>query len=104
MMADKFNFLWSQIYCIAEADADLIPVPGQLELHGRCRCGVLLSPCFVALFVADPVVGMEELELHCRCRGRFKFRMFRIATIAVRMVQDFFRKGIVGTSQICYTS
>ena len=34
-------------------DADLIPIPGQLELHGRCRCGVLLSTCFCALFVAD---------------------------------------------------
>ena len=46
MMAADFNFLWSesQIY-IAEADADLIPVPGQLELHGRFRYGVLLSPC-----------------------------------------------------------
>ena len=30
---------------IAEADADLIPAPGQLELHGRCRCGVVLSLC-----------------------------------------------------------
>ena len=33
------NFLWSQIQnYIAEADADLIPAPGQLELHGRCSC------------------------------------------------------------------
>ena len=58
--------------CIAEADADVIPVPGQSELHGRCRCGVLLSPYFGALFVADLIVGIEELELHYRCRGRFK--------------------------------
>ena len=35
----------------AEADADLIPIPGQLELHGRCRCGVLLSTCFCALYL-----------------------------------------------------
>ena len=42
------------------------PVPGQLGLHGRCRCGVLLSPCFGALFVADLVVGMEELQLQQR--------------------------------------
>ena len=42
--------LWSQIQTyIAEADTDLIPVPGQLELHGRCRYGVLLSPCSGAL-------------------------------------------------------
>ena len=32
MMADKFNFLWSTIQnYIAEADADLVPVPGQIE-------------------------------------------------------------------------
>ena len=74
MMTDEFNVLWSQIEnYIAEADADLIPIPGQLKLHGRCRCGVLLSPYFAALFVADLFVGMEELELHYRCRGRFNF-------------------------------
>ena len=45
MMADEFNFLWTKIQnYIAEADADLIPVQGQLELHGRCRCDVLLFP------------------------------------------------------------
>ena len=87
MMADEFNFLWSKILnYIAEADADLIPVQGQLELHGRCRCGVLLSPCFGALFVADLFEGMEELELHYRCRGRSKFRKIRIATISAGMV------------------
>ena len=54
MMADEFNFLWSEIQnYIAEADADLIPVPGQLELHGRCRYGVLLSPCFGALYLSQ---------------------------------------------------
>ena len=58
MMADEFNFLWSQIHnYIAEADADLIPVPGQLELHGRWSSGVFLSPCFGALFVADLICG-----------------------------------------------
>ena len=32
MMADEFNFLWSETQnYIAEADADLIPVPGQLQ-------------------------------------------------------------------------
>ena len=45
-MVDEFIFFWSQIRTyIAEADADLTPAPGQVELHGRCRCGVLLSPC-----------------------------------------------------------
>ena len=43
MMADEFIY-------IAEADADLIPVPRQLELYGRFICGVLLSPCFGAPF------------------------------------------------------
>ena len=48
MMADEFNFLRPEIKnYTAEADADLIPIPGQLELHGRCRCGVLLSACFL---------------------------------------------------------
>ena len=53
--------LWSQIQnYIAKADAHVIPVPGQLEFHGRCRYGVWLSPCFGALFVADLIVGMME--------------------------------------------
>ena len=35
MMADEFNFLRPEIKNYkAEADADLIPIPGQLELHG----------------------------------------------------------------------
>ena len=47
-------FLWSEIQnYIAEADADLMPVPGQLELHCRCRYGVLLSPCFGALYLSQ---------------------------------------------------
>ena len=74
MMADEFNFLRPEIRNYkADADADLIPIPGQLELHCRCRCGVLLSICFCALFVADLIVGMEEilLELHYRCRGKY---------------------------------
>ena len=74
MMADELNFCWLEIQNdIAEANADLNSVPGQLELHGRYRCGVLLSPCFGALFVADLILGLEELELHYRCRGRDKF-------------------------------
>ena len=61
MMADEFKFLWSQMQnYIAEADADFIPVPGQCKLHARCRCGVLLSPCFGALFVADLIVGRRN--------------------------------------------
>ena len=49
-MADEFDFLWSEIQnYIAEADADLIPVPGQLEFHGRCTYDVLLFPCFGVL-------------------------------------------------------
>ena len=37
MMADEFAFLfWSQIQnYLAEADLELIPDPGQFELHGR---------------------------------------------------------------------
>ena len=71
MMADEFNFSRPEIKnYIAEADADLIPIPGQLELHGRCRCTCF----FCAPFVADLIVGMEELELHDRRRGRYNFR------------------------------
>ena len=41
---------------IAEADADLIPVPGQLELHMLSEiCGVLLSPCFGALSMGSQI-------------------------------------------------
>ena len=87
MMADEFNSLRPEIKNYkAETDADLIPIPGQLELHGRCRYGVLLSPCFGALFVADLIVGMEESELHYRCRGRYNFRKIKIATISIRML------------------
>ena len=87
MMADEFNFLRPEIenYKV-EADADLIPIPGQLEVYGRCRCGVLLSACFCALFAADLIVGTEELELHYRRRGRPNLRKIKIATISVRVV------------------
>ena len=89
MMADEFNFLRPEIKNYkAEADADLIPSPGQLELYGRCRRGVLLSSCFCALFVADLIAGMEELELHYRRRGRSNLRQLEIATISVRMVSE----------------
>ena len=50
MMADEFNFLRPEVKNHkAEADADFTPIPGQLELRDRCRCGVLLSTCFCAL-------------------------------------------------------
>ena len=52
----------------------------------RCGCGALLSTCFCAPFVADLVLGMEEVELRYRCRGRHNFRKIKIATISVRMV------------------
>ena len=65
MMAGEFNFSRPEIQNYkAEADADLIPIWGQLELYGRCRCGVMLSTCFCAPFVADLIVRMEEVELH----------------------------------------
>ena len=83
MMADEFNFLRPEIRNYkAEADADLIPIPGQLELHGRCRCGVLLSTCFCALFVTDLIV-----RIRLQTQSRYNFRKIRIATISVRMVR-----------------
>ena len=39
-----------------------------------------------SLSVADLMAGMEEVELHCRCRGRSNLRKIRRATIYVRMV------------------
>ena len=77
MMADECNLFWSEIQkYIAEADADVIPVPGQLEL------GVAVSMLWCSLFVADLIMAMEELESHDRCRGRSNFRKIRIATIS----------------------
>ena len=49
----------------------------------------MMSCCIHALvlsIVADLIVGMEDLELHCRCRGRSNLRKIRIASISVRMV------------------
>ena len=43
---------------------------------------------FCALFVADLIVGMEELELHYRRIGRSNFQIIKIATISVRMVSN----------------
>ena len=48
------------------------------------RLAVYMLLC--SLFVADLIVGMEELELHCRHRGRSNVRKIKIATISVRMV------------------
>ena len=45
-----------------------------------------LHAFFCALYVADPLVGMEELKLQYRCRGRSNSRKIKIATISVRMV------------------
>ena len=47
---------------------------------------LVVSMIWCPLFVADLVVGMEELELLYRCRGRSNVRKIRIATISVRMV------------------
>ena len=64
LMADEFNFLWSEIEnCIAEADADLIPVPGQLELVIYMVDADMVSCCLHALespVVADLLVELEE--------------------------------------------
>ena len=68
MMADEFNFLWSEIQnYIAEADADLIPVPENYMVDAD-MVSCCLHALVLSLFVAD--LKMEELELHYRCRGR----------------------------------
>ena len=55
-----------------------------------------------SLCVADLIVGMEELELHYRRRGRYNFRKIKIATISVRMVSGSMQKhtGCVVTRNI----
>ena len=45
-----------------------------------------LHALVLSIFFADLILGMEELELHYRCRGRSNFRKIRIAAISVRMV------------------
>ena len=82
MTADEFDFLGSRIQnYITEAAADLIPVPGQVELHAKVDAD-MVSCCLHAFVlsrsVADLIVGMEALELHCRCRGRSNVRKKKI--------------------------
>ena len=45
-----------------------------------------VSMLWCSLFVTDLVAGMEDLELHYRCRDRSNFREIRIATIPDRIV------------------
>ena len=74
MMADEFNFVRPEIENYkAEADADLILIPGQLELHGRCRCGLLLSTCFCAPFVADPNCGDGGIRITLQTQRQIQF-------------------------------
>ena len=44
-----------------------------------------VSMLWCSLVVADPILGMEEFELHCRRRGRFHFRKFDIGTAGKRV-------------------
>ena len=62
-----------------------IRITWQMQMWCPVVCMLLCSP-----FVADLIVGMEELELHCRRRGRSNFRKIRIANISVRMVSEGF--------------
>ena len=51
-------------------------------------CCLAVSMLWCSLFVADLLVGMEDLELHHRCGGRSNFRKIRVATVSVRMVGE----------------
>ena len=89
IMADELNFLRPEI--------------GNYKAEGRCRFNSYPRPIRItwqmqmwclavymllcSLFLADLIVGMEELELHYRCRGKSNLRKIRIATISVRMVR-----------------
>ena len=55
----------------------------------QIRC-LAVSMLWCSLFVADPIVGMEELELHYRCRGRCNFHKFKIALCWVRAASEPF--------------
>ena len=57
---------------------------------------MLLSSCFGALLIADLIVGMEELELYYRCKGRSNFQKIRIATMAVGMVRNKMVSDLLG--------
>ena len=61
----------------------------------------MVSSCLHVLVLAisaDLTVGMEELELHYRCRDRSNFRKIRIATISVRMILS----NVLGLEQVSH--
>ena len=58
----------------------------------------MVSCCLHALVLSicrGSIVGIEELELHYRCRGRSDFRKIRIATSSVGMVHASTCIGII---------
>ena len=88
MMADEFNFLRPEIKNFQSRGRcrfNSYPRPIRITWQMQMWClAVYMLLC--SLFVADLIVGMEELELHYRRRGRYNFRKIKIATISVRMV------------------
>ena len=74
MMADELNFSQVGQFRITLQRQMQIEFLSQANSNCMVDADVLLSSCFGLLFVADLLVGMEELELYYRCRGRTKFR------------------------------
>ena len=68
------------------ADADVVSC---------CLHGFLCSICCRYLSL-----GMEELELHCRRRGRYNFPKIKIATMSVRMVNKEDRAFFLGDNSV----
>ena len=58
------------------------PRPNRITWQMQMWClAVYMLMC--SLFVVDLIVGMEELELHFRCRRKCNFQKIKIATISV---------------------
>ena len=71
------------------------PRPSRITWQMQIWCRAV-SMLWCSLCVADLIMGMEELELHHRCRGRSNFRKIRIATISARKSKGGLSKGGLG--------
>ena len=73
MMADEFNFLGQKLRITKQRQMQINSYPRPIRITWRMQMWCLaVYMLLCSLFVADLIVGMEELELHCRRRGRYK--------------------------------
>ena len=68
---------------------NICPRPIRITWQMQMWCLAVSMLCCLKSIVADLIVGMEDLELLCRCRRRFNLLKSRIATISVRMICYF---------------